>query len=37
VVRLPPEERVSVIAALARLLLQAARPAHAVEGADDAS
>jgi hypothetical protein len=37
VVRLAPEERASVIAALARLLLEAARPAHTLEGADDAS
>jgi hypothetical protein len=37
VVRLAPEERAGVIAALARLLLEAARPAHLREGADDAS
>ncbi len=37
VVALAPEERAGVIAALARLLLEAARPAHAPEGVDDAS
>jgi hypothetical protein len=37
VVMLAPEERAGVIAALARLLLEAARPPHAPEGADDAS
>jgi len=36
-VALTPEERAGVIAALARLLLEAARPAHAPEGVDDAS
>jgi hypothetical protein len=37
VVELAPEERAGVIAALARLLLQAVRPARKLEGADDAS
>jgi hypothetical protein len=37
VVMLVPEERAGVIAALARLLLEAARPTHMLEGADDAS
>jgi hypothetical protein len=37
VVGLAPEERAGVIAALARLLLQAVRPACKLEGADDAS
>ncbi|HSD33404.1 MAG TPA: hypothetical protein VLB49_15910 [Gemmatimonadales bacterium] len=37
VVRLAPEERAGVIAALARLLLEAARPVHVLEGADDPS
>jgi hypothetical protein len=37
VVMLAQEERAGVIAALARLLLKAARPAHTLEGADDAS
>jgi hypothetical protein len=37
VVMLGPEERAGVIAALARLLLEAARPAHTLEGADEAS
>lgn len=37
VVGLAPEERAGVIAALARLLLQAVRPARKLEGADDAS
>lgn len=37
VVMLAPEERAGVIAALARLLLEAARPADLREDADDAS
>lgn len=37
VAALVQEERAAVIAALARLLLAAARPAHAPEGVDDAS
>jgi len=37
VAMLAPQERAGVIAALARLLLEAARPAHTLEGADDAS
>jgi hypothetical protein len=37
VVTLAPEERAGVIAALARLLLEAARPTHDPEGVDDAS
>jgi hypothetical protein len=36
-VRLAPAERAGVIAALARLLLEAARPAAILGGADDAS
>ena len=37
VVMLAPEERAGVIAALARLLLEAARPVGTREAADDAS
>lgn len=37
VLALAPEERAAVIAVLARLLLEAARPTPAPEGADEAS